>query len=70
MAWFETEGGTMTVWGAREHHRFEAAGKPFVYLVPSAAIFALDEAADAVLRVGSSGTHSSRGAAGDVARGR
>jgi hypothetical protein len=40
----------MTVWGAREHHRFEAAGKPFVYLVPSAAIFELDEAADAVLQ--------------------
>ena len=36
--------------GAREHHRFEAAGKPFVYLVPSAAIFALDDAADDVLR--------------------
>ncbi len=35
---------------AREHHRFEAAGKPFVYLVPSAAIFELDETADAVLR--------------------
>ena len=40
----------MIAWAAREHHRFEAAGKPFVYLVPSAAIFALDEAADAVLR--------------------
>ena len=40
----------MIVWGAREHHRFEAAGKPFVYLVPSAAIFELDDAADAVLR--------------------
>ena len=40
----------MTVWSAREHHRFEAAGKPFVYLVPSAAIFELDEAADAVLQ--------------------
>jgi uncharacterized protein len=40
----------MTAWIAREHHRFEAAGKPFVYLVPSAAIFALDDAADAVLR--------------------
>jgi uncharacterized protein len=35
---------------AREHHRFEAAGKPFVYLVPSAAIFELDDAADTVLR--------------------
>ncbi len=40
----------MTAWAAREHHRFEAAGKPFVYLVPSAAIFELDEAADAILR--------------------
>lgn len=40
----------MSAWGAREHHRFEAAGKPFVYLVPSAAIFELDTAADAVLR--------------------
>jgi uncharacterized protein len=40
----------MTTWAAREHHRFEAAGKPFVYLVPSAAIFELDEAADALLR--------------------
>src|SRR3989441_11704628 len=38
------------VWAAREHHRFQAAGKPFVYLVPSAAIFELDDAADAVLR--------------------
>ena len=37
-------------WAAREHHRFQAAGKPFVYLVPSAAIFELDESADAVLR--------------------
>src|SRR5206468_8885995 len=40
----------MTMWVAREHHWFEAAGKPYVYLVPSAAIFALDDAADAVLR--------------------
>ncbi len=40
----------MTVWAAREHHRFEAAGKPFLYLVPSAAIFEIDETADAVLR--------------------
>jgi uncharacterized protein len=35
---------------AGEHHRFQAAGRPFVYLVPSAAIFALDEAADAIMR--------------------
>jgi uncharacterized protein len=40
----------MTAWKAREHHRFEAAGRPFIYLVPSAAIFALDETADQVLR--------------------
>jgi uncharacterized protein len=47
----QRDGGfTMTAWIAREHHRFEAAGKPFVYLVPSAAIFALDAAADTLLR--------------------
>jgi uncharacterized protein len=40
----------MNVWAAREHHRFESAGQPFVYLVPSAAIFALDSSSDAVLR--------------------
>jgi uncharacterized protein len=32
-----------------DHHRFEAAGRPFVYLVPSAAVFALDATADAIL---------------------
>ena len=48
----------MTAWVAREHHRFEAAGKPFVYLVPSAAIFALDDAADAVLRKVSTRPHT------------
>ena len=42
-------------WAAREHHRFQAAGKPFVYLVPSAAIFELDESADAVLRTVATG---------------
>ena len=40
----------MMVLGSGEYHRFEAAGRPFVYLVPSAAVFALDDAADAVLR--------------------
>ena len=39
----------------REHHRFEAAGKPFVYLVPSAAVFALDPVGDALLRLLESG---------------
>jgi len=34
---------------AREMHRFQAAGRPFAYLVPSAAIFALDETAAAIL---------------------
>jgi uncharacterized protein len=34
-----------------EHHRFEAAGRPFVYLVPSAGVFALDPVADAVMRL-------------------
>src|SRR5437899_1254232 len=40
----------MTAWSAREHHRFEAAGRPFVYLVPSAAIFELDATSDRLLR--------------------
>jgi uncharacterized protein len=34
---------------AREMHRFRAGGREFAYLVPSAAIFALDDAAVAVL---------------------
>src|SRR5262249_17820052 len=51
-------GTEMTAWAAREHHRFEAAGKPFVYLVPSAAIFELDEAADSLLRALSERPHT------------
>ena len=39
----------MSTLTANEHHRFEAAGRPFVYLVPSAGIFELDDVADAVL---------------------
>ena len=39
----------MNILGLREFHRFEAAGQPFVYLVPSAAVFALDAVSDAVL---------------------
>ncbi len=35
--------------GAGEYHKFSGAGRPYVYLVPSAAIFALDDTADAVL---------------------
>jgi uncharacterized protein len=35
----------------REFHLFTATGKSFLYLVPSAAIFALDDATSAVLRV-------------------
>ena len=48
----------MSVLAVREHHRFEAAGRPFVYLVPSAAIFALDETADDVMRTLGSGARS------------
>src|SRR5437763_15420138 len=33
----------------REFHRFEAAGRDFVYLVPSAAVFELDATASAIL---------------------
>lgn len=45
----------MTSLGVREHHRFEAAGKPYLYLVPSAAIVGLDPAADMVMQVLGSG---------------
>lgn len=41
----------MTRLGVREHHRFEAAGKPYLYLVPSAAVVGLDPAADMVMQV-------------------
>jgi len=34
----------------REFHVFRAAGRDFLYLVPSAAVFALDEPTSAVLR--------------------
>jgi len=34
----------------REFHLFQAAGRDFLYLVPSAAVFALDEITSAVLR--------------------
>ena len=33
----------MNEFGLRECHVFEAAGQQFLYLVPSAAVFALDE---------------------------
>jgi uncharacterized protein len=56
----------MTAFAAREHHRFEAAGRPFVYLVPSAAIFELDAATDAVLRRVASGPRTREDLAGDV----
>ena len=32
-----------------EYHAFEADGAPYVYLVPSAAVFRLDDASVAVL---------------------
>jgi uncharacterized protein len=35
----------------REFHLFQAAGRDFLYLVPSAAVFALDDATSAVLRI-------------------
>jgi uncharacterized protein len=39
----------VTVLGLREAHPFEAAGQRFLYLVPSAGVFALDACAGAVL---------------------
>ena len=41
----------MTGFSVREHHRFEAAGKPYLYLVPSAAIVGLDPAAVMVMQI-------------------
>src|SRR4029453_8595206 len=42
----------------REFHLFQAAGRDFAYLVPSAAIFALDTPSAAVLRVLGEGPRS------------
>jgi uncharacterized protein len=39
----------MSVLARREAHTFEAAGQRFLYLVPSAAVFAVDECSQAVL---------------------
>ncbi len=39
----------MSTIGLREFHEFEAAGRGFLYLVPSAAIFELDEPARAIV---------------------
>ncbi|HJZ78178.1 MAG TPA: quinohemoprotein amine dehydrogenase maturation protein [Vicinamibacterales bacterium] len=46
---------------AREFHLFQAAGRDFLYLVPSAAVFALDETTSAVLRVVTEQTTSDDG---------
>ncbi|OFW46094.1 MAG: quinohemoprotein amine dehydrogenase maturation protein [Acidobacteria bacterium RIFCSPLOWO2_12_FULL_67_14b] len=40
----------MSILGLREFHPFEAAGRRYVYLVPSAAVFALDDCSEAVLK--------------------
>ena len=40
----------MSILASRDFHRFKAAGRYFVYLVPSAAVFMLDDASAAVLR--------------------
>jgi len=39
----------MSILGLREFHRFEAGGQRFLYLVPSAAVFAVDDVSHAVL---------------------
>ena len=39
----------MTSLSLREFHPFEAAGRRFLYLVPSAAVFALDDCSSAIL---------------------
>ena len=42
----------------REFHLFQAAGRDFLYLVPSAAVFALDDTTSAVLRIVTEHTRS------------
>ena len=39
----------MSLLGLGEFHAFGAAGRRFLYLVPSAAVFALDDAASALI---------------------
>ena len=39
----------MSAVGLREFHSFEAAGRRFLYLVPSAAVFALDDCSAAIV---------------------
>jgi uncharacterized protein len=41
--------GSMTVFRKGEYHEFDGNGEPYVYLVPSAAVYKLDEASVAVL---------------------
>ena len=45
----------------REFHLFQAAGRDYLYLVPSAAVFALDAATSAVLRAVSDGPATADG---------
>lgn len=40
----------MSMLATGEYHRFEAAGRPYLYLVQSAAVFGIDEAADSILK--------------------
>ena len=46
---FRSDGGPAVTLGLREFHPFEAAGRRYVYLVPSAAVFALDDCSEAML---------------------
>ena len=48
----------MTMLGLREFHPFEAAGERFLYMVPSAGVFHIDEASYDVLRVLEEGAKS------------
>ena len=50
----------MTNFAAREHHRFEAGGSAYLYLVPSAAIVGIDGAADMIMQVVTRRPHETR----------
>jgi uncharacterized protein len=56
----------MSMLARREFHQFEAAGQPFVYLVPSAAVFALDDCSGAVLETLRQGARDADGIVADL----
>src|SRR5687768_11668437 len=57
----------MSILQRREFHSFEAAGQQFLYLVPSAAVFALDDCSIAVLEELRGGARDAEALVGELA---